>query len=284
MDDNDKTKLLFEEVEIESSTVRKLLANSMTHYPPHYFDANMVNIRSPFRYMVWNWDQLTKAYEPIESDSEELKAAREDLRLLMSYVKGSKALETYFKNKESQVASKTISYKTLWTLFAPGTKVYAGPFLNDMQMFEVLESGYQGENQFIVYCSAFDWDGSHFQRYSYVFTIKEVDQDRRSISQLPCYPIEYYQNDKGEYDDSALRESLIERGKMFCSLCIEKGERSQCIYSGFALCNSEGMARLISDHSVSISVITVVSTMLRICRIKIRAQHIHHQTSRMTSH
>ncbi|OCK89970.1 uncharacterized protein K441DRAFT_666839 [Cenococcum geophilum 1.58] len=102
------------------------------------------------------------------SDSLETKNAREDLGQLLPLVQTSNKLDAYFKTQLSHLAGQTMTFKFIWTLYKPGTRVYARSFLNEYQMFEVQQ----------ISRAAFDWDGTHFTRRTYAFRIKKFEAGR----------------------------------------------------------------------------------------------------------
>ncbi|KAL9024103.1 MAG: hypothetical protein Q9196_006759, partial [Gyalolechia fulgens] len=248
MDYDDEKKCVYSEVDIDHDGVKKLMEETMAHVAPGTF-INAVNYISPFEAIVYNWDALNNATTASNDDDEERKEAREDLDKLLNYVKSTPtpALEGYFKIRELSLANKTMEYKHLWTLFGPGTRVYAQSFLNDMQMFECQVTTYMDKDglkpKLVVCCAAYDWDGAGFRRYSYRFYINQY-QGPRAINSLACFPVQYYQNDKEAYDDADLRVALIERGRKFVQLCTAKPDELQCDYNGLALTKNPGMTRL----------------------------------------
>lgn len=168
----------------------------------------------------------------------------------MILIKNSDALEPFFKIRESQIASRSVRFEWMWTIFAPGTKVYARTFMSDFQMLEV-EMYHRPEDKIdhglermtaSIYCSAFDWDGVKFQRYTYIFDIKRFDGER-PIDSLEVYPIEYF-NDTDDRKDERLRTELKERGRKFWKLCTAKETDLQCTYSGTVMTETTGFARL----------------------------------------
>ena len=171
----------------------------------------------------------------------ETKNAREDLGQLLPLVQTSDKLDAYFKTQLSHLAGQTMTFKFIWTLYKPGTRVYARSFLNEYEMFEVQQSAYADDNRvFKIFCAAFDWDGTHFTRRTYAFRIKKFDGSQ-SVANFACFPVEYYQNEAGESGDRELRKRLIERGRKFCKLCIE--EDVQYDYEGPVMHIGGGLVR-----------------------------------------
>ncbi len=247
MDDDDVNKFDFSEVEIESPGLIGLLRKHLGHYPAELLDGSTAYFYGPFEHFVHSWETLLKATMADSSDSEETMQARDDLSTLLKDIRGSNELESYFKNRENYLVSKTIRYDFLWTLFPPGAKVYARSFMNEPQIFECVScymartaSEHRGKVAF-VHCAAYDWDGTAFQRRAYTFKIKAFEAPK-AINTLPCYPLQYYQQDNGNYDSSALERSLIERAKSFIRLCVKQDDGFQYGYDGHVVIQSKRLA------------------------------------------
>jgi hypothetical protein len=221
MSREDPNRLLYEEVVVKNDSLRNLLAETISHFPPQQFEDQSVGFRSPFEPFVWQWEKLQEASEPIEGDMENIKSAREDLKLLLSLVQTSENLENYFKNELSFQRGETTTFSYIWSLFPPGTKVYARPFIGYIQMFEIQSSTWtdrQAERDtFVVTCAAFDWDGEHFKSLTYTFEIPKFE-GTRSIVDLPCFPVAYYSN------DANILNGLIRQGLKFFELCKKTGQ------------------------------------------------------------
>lgn len=157
--------------------------------------------------------------------------------------------------------AKTVTFGTLWTLFKPGTKVLAKPFMDQWQMFEVqtnwcyvipseqeVSDGSVGFDQFRffhLFCAGFDWDGRHFKRYTYRFTFEKFE-GRGLINGLQCFPVKYWSADNSRgMDFATLEEQLISRGEKFAKLCTATKEDYLCKYGGFLL---HGLPPRVSIH------------------------------------
>ena len=259
--DYDNKRPQREELEIDSAELRKLYLSCEPHFTaPSTEGETLPKLVSPFINFVWRWDSLTRACTPIDDDSDGMRNAREDLTQIMTLVKKSPALEPYFKARDSMMANKTIRYEYLWTIFAPGTKVYSRPFLSDLQMFEVMTCNPPSDalggvpKTFDVWCSAFDWDGSRFDKYEYQFTFNKFDTER-AVDSLQIFPTTYFRDETGKQDDDKVRQELIQRGRDFCEMCLAEVAGVQREYKGKALTETTGLGRLTSsqvdDESVS---------------------------------
>lgn len=244
MDAEHEKKVEFESIEIHSSHLKRLLADTDDRWRDVVMeDSQQVIMQTPFYSFVWGWDKYANACEPKDGDSSELEEARKDLTELMRLVRRSKDLESYFRSRDLLKSSKKIKFEHLWTIFAHGSHVYARSYFNELQMFQVKDCSappHTGK-RFRVSCSAFDWDGSKYSTYTYEFYIKEFGGEKL-ISSLDVFPTDFYCNQEGKYDDSQLRKKLCERGRRYYDLSAE--EPNQCRYDGTAIVSPIGPHRL----------------------------------------
>jgi DNA polymerase III delta prime subunit len=248
MDTEHEKKVAFEEIEIHSSRLKKLLADTDDRWRDLVEGhSQQVTLESPFAFFVWSWDKYAAACEPKNRDSPDLSAAREDLASLMQLIRSSDCLRSYFQSRDLLQSSKKIKYEHLWTIFAHGSRVYARSYGNELQMFEVTESSaaLTKSFRFRVTCSAFDWDGNEWKTYAYDFYIKEFSGEKL-ISSLDVFPTEFYCNQEGVYDDSELRKKLRDRGQKTHDLCKHENMPNQYDYHGSALVSPTGPHRLSS--------------------------------------
>ncbi|KAH7333227.1 P-loop containing nucleoside triphosphate hydrolase protein [Rhexocercosporidium sp. MPI-PUGE-AT-0058] len=225
-----------EEIDLESGALKELLAKILDHVPPAQFKAEHVNFQSPFKVFVWQWPKLEKACETCETDTQERKQARQDLSEILDLVKASDSLSDYFNNLASHQGGDTVTFKNLWTLFQPGTKIYHRSYMEELQMFEVKTTlDIPERGGFRVFAAAFDWNGSEFKPYTYEILIPSFDGSQ-SITNLRCFPVKYYHNTDG----SNVEEKLLERAKLFSKLCLQT--QVQYEYQGSILFNDTGPA------------------------------------------
>ncbi|KAI9845158.1 MAG: hypothetical protein M1837_005043 [Sclerophora amabilis] len=256
---DEQGKFWYSEVEIKSVDLQQLLRTNLMHYPGHYWEGDVVTIIDPFSPLVHNWDKLQKvANEEVANFSEEDKQVRSDLKLLLNIVSTSSGVDKlgkYFKERERYTHNRTITYDALWTLFAPGTVVYAAPFLKQEQLFIVGSSyGYfpqdgRGARPWSVPCWGYDWNGDTFERKSFEFEFEKF-VGSKSINNLPCFPIEYYENGDPEAYE-LLKSRLIKRGHKFRELCIAERGKQMFSYQGKVLYRGIGISVIDSATQVT---------------------------------
>ncbi|KAJ8110721.1 hypothetical protein OPT61_g6504 [Boeremia exigua] len=229
-------KVDFEEVEIHSREMKNLLLKTTIHWEDTVTESDeSVTITSPFYMFVEHWDEHEQACEPNDKDSEPVRQARVDLKDLMGFIKKSESLKSYFRSRDTIITKRRIKFQFLWTLFGHKTRVYARSYMNQMQMFEVQASPGPGyKENFKVRCTAFDWDGTKFAAFTYVFHIKGYENDL-PIDSLDVFPIQYYEDKPTQLSGEQLRQHLIERGRKYVDLCTQHPANFQCQYEGTAL-------------------------------------------------
>lgn len=256
---DEKDKFRYSEVDIKSSALKDLLHKNLMHYPGHYWDGDTVTIQDPFCPIVHNWDALQEvANEAGDGSSEGEKQAHSDLKLLMGIISSSSGvdkLEKYFKEREQHIDNKTVAYETLWTIFSPGRRVYAAPFLKQSQIFIVGSSSvdFPAEGRraepWSISCWGYDWNGETFNRKPYEFEFEKF-AGSKPINSLPCYPLDFYKNgDRNEIKD--LVNSLMDRGRAFRELCSAAKGKQMFSYTGKVLYRGIGISTIDSAMQVT---------------------------------
>lgn len=195
-------------------------------------------IHSPFVWLIWSWDALQASTNSQEDDSEEKEQARIDLDELLKVISSRtevEPLDDYFTKRKIYKKEKIITYQALWTIFPPGTVVCASIVFNEPQLFFVTDStrNDRRKKNFILTSSCLDWDGTRFRLTPYELKI-EYFKDKRSISTLAVYPLEYHKDKKG------LKELLIKRGRKYETYCTAKQGNQMFRYNGPILSQKGG--------------------------------------------
>ena len=220
----------------------RLLKENVEHSRDDMWQKEEVVLKSPYQMLVYSWNKLNARTErPTHSELDHEKEAREDLSLLLCYVRNSQELKDYFESRESDYHRGITSFKNLWTIFAPSTTVVAAPFMGIQQLFEVsqitkiLASSYKDvKDYWLITCSIIDFDGA-FCRKEYQFKIEQFD-DTRSITSLECFPSKFLDN------EAEFFEQCEKRGRDFKKYCFGlKGAQKLFTYSGDALSSGVGL-------------------------------------------
>ncbi|KAG9194544.1 hypothetical protein G6011_04579 [Alternaria panax] len=205
----------------------------------------VTSLSSPFASLVWTWAEADEqANKYVESETPDEKQARVDLGELMRVIfasSGIQALDQYFKERSFFIDEDTISHAALWTLFPPGTLIISHPFLGEPQIFTVdsCDRFVRDVHTFDLVCFSFDWAGTEFTRVPFEMKIRYWGSNRKSITELPFYPLKYYicpdnQDTTSEDGIAQLKERLVARGKKFVELCTADPGKQMFTYSGDA--------------------------------------------------
>jgi len=215
---------------------------------------------------VHNWESLEKAAEPVEGEEGEKKQSREDLVKLLECVEAAPELEKYFKTRESNIKANITTYDTMWSIFKPRTKVLAKLFLGTYQVFEVALAPIPRFNRvprrrsISVWC--WDWNGKEMTKVFYDIMIDRF-WGTKDISQLACYPLEYYM-DGSEKEIEKLCKEIRERGAKYNRIVRTKSGASQMfIHNGAAL--SERRSVVKKDRKDTVSIFTPALVVILMC-------------------
>ncbi|KAE9374033.1 P-loop containing nucleoside triphosphate hydrolase protein [Stipitochalara longipes BDJ] len=221
------------EVEIEFEPLQRLI---------------VTKCRAPYSPLIFSWlEALREAQKIVEGETEDEKQARTDLAELLKIISTSSGhlqLDRYFKERDTFLAEKSITHGALWTLFPPGTLILANPFLEEPQIFSVqsCDGFVSDDDPFHLVCYSFDWNGFEFNRVAFELTIESWGDDRKSIIELPFYPLDYYEGSSLDVGNGnmiqgaieKLKNKLIKRGKRYEELCVAEKGKQMFNYDGTA--------------------------------------------------
>ena len=173
----------------------------------------------------------------------------------MDTVKAAPELVGYFKTRESNLNAAITTYETMWTLFAPKTKIIAKPFLNTSQIFEVegapVPYGRVPPKTLRVLAFCWDWNGKEMTKVFYLLPIDKF-RGTKDINQLPCYPIKYYKNGTPE-DVDELCKAIKTRGIKYNKIVRSPPGATQMFsYNGEAVSDRRNVIKSTENNGVSI--------------------------------
>ncbi|RYP17984.1 hypothetical protein DL765_004203 [Monosporascus sp. GIB2] len=173
------------ELEIKDLDLILLLDEVIGRYPGVNFKASLVIISSPFAVLVHNWQKLVERAQDVP-DAQPCKK----LANLLAAVKATPELEDYFRIRDADAKSRTVTFETLWTLFAPETLVVARPFMNIQQVFRVIDTIRLSSRFFRIWAWHWDWDGKALIKVKYDLDIERF-VGTRLVDDLPYQPLAY---------------------------------------------------------------------------------------------
>lgn len=216
-----------------------VLAKQLAHDQNRHWLAQEQIIADPVQNEIWYWNELCS----IAKSNRGSEQGRRDLQLLLDHLHDIMPNEIKLMKCISSVTK--ILAKDLKWLFRPGTLVISKPFQDEPHLFRVHECHLHGgsideDRAFVVVAWAFNWTGIELiQEYHNFDILQSGDKNQEmTITDLPCYPVNYFKNSDGAYDTKAveaLKSDLIARGKLFRRLCREPKYRKQHTYEGEVL-------------------------------------------------
>lgn len=174
------------------------------------------------------------------TESERAGETREALADLLECIRTVRELKDYFKTRDTNITRQVISYKYLWTLFSPATRVVASPFMGIRQLFlveeieEIKATRHNPESYWQVTCIYLDFDTS-FSRRMVNFKVKSFE-DTKPIKALECYPTKFMDH------EVEFLKVCEEQGSKFKSFCFGlKGAAKLFFYEGNATSSGIGL-------------------------------------------
>jgi hypothetical protein len=219
------------EVIIRNAQLQALLREVMSRYLKHEFQSTFhkkeIVLLKPFIPLLFNWEQLDHATTDPHILQKHGEEVINDLKALLDLAQ--RLAPDYTQSWNNILQSKTVMLKYLFTMFKPGTLVVTMPHSNKPQLMKVHHFGAGSSSNLndtsSVFCEAYDWNGTKLERVRYEFPMPKMDATERiRVRELPCYPIEMYEDEHGIKGIEALRKNLIERGQKFESLCVSRGD------------------------------------------------------------
>ena len=237
---NDNMTIDRTEIIIRNQGLLALLREVLSPYLKHEFQAlfekKELLLSNPFIPIVYNWEELQAATTNADllrkygsGDVGDLKQVLDLVERIVPDITGS---------WNNILLSKSVMQKYLFTMFKPGNIVITRPQGDHLQLMKVHHYGagstYNPNGTSSVFCEGYDWNGERLERLRYEFPMPKIDHSELiAIRDLPCYPLEMYEDEQGVRSDKALRKRLIERGRKFETLCFSQDKvRSRYQYEG----------------------------------------------------
>lgn len=229
---DEENKYGYTELFINQRELQSLLKETCKSSPAARWDRLM----SPFRGIIYDWEALNNAANDFDDEgTSDRNIARQDLKELLTLVKGCPDLETYFQQVDKWKAASEITFEFLWTLFPPGSMVFSNPIQKMPQAFISKDHitkdnperpGGSSKKEFVLTAWSYDWDGEQFNRVATRMKIAYFE-GAKAINSLLFYPIEYHVDpNTNTCDPENIKAILKKRGEKFRKICIsEKGSQ-----------------------------------------------------------
>ncbi|KAF2875800.1 P-loop containing nucleoside triphosphate hydrolase protein [Massariosphaeria phaeospora] len=204
---NDPRKVLaIHSIVIQSPLLKDLLARVLKNYPGVTVGLNRLEFQGKFEPLIHRWTELQEAISMLGDATEEDRKTKDHAGTLQDIL--IKEFKNLIDNSQDMKSKRVMTYEHLWTLFQPGSVVFARQDGQETAMTLVeTKYGQDGNGQpcFWLTCRYVDWDGTRFGSNKLNLSIA-LYTGTRNITQLRVFPLEYH------HDAQALRTRLIERG------------------------------------------------------------------------
>ncbi|KAF2496777.1 P-loop containing nucleoside triphosphate hydrolase protein [Lophium mytilinum] len=204
---NDPRKVLaIHSIVVQSPLLKKMLARVLKDYPGVTAGLARLEFSGKFEPIIHRWTELRDAIEKLGDDTDDDKKTKEHAELFYNLLKTE--FKSMIDTSQDMKSKGVMTYEHLWTLFQPGSTVYARQDGQETAM-KLHETKYgadrNGNPCFWLTCKYVDWDGAKFGSNKLNLSIP-LYSGTRHINQLPVYPLENH------HEKDALRTRLIERG------------------------------------------------------------------------
>lgn len=191
---------------VQSPLLKEILDKVLKNYPGVTVDLSRLEFQGKLEPLIHRLPTLQDAITRLGNQTEVERISKSHAELLRDLL-----IEEYgsmIKTTEEMKGKRVMSFDHLWTLFEPGTIVFAKQDGRELAM-ELIEARYarnaNGVPHFWLQCMSIDWDGVHFGSNETNFSVATY-VGVHSITTLEVYPIEFHS--EGE----AVRARLIGRG------------------------------------------------------------------------
>lgn len=192
-------------LQVNSPHLKAILKATVKEFPGVSFQTKDITIDAPYRVLFHCRHDLEHAGRDLESGSE----AAEHLNLLLAFIR--EQFKETIEESDNLLEQGLIDYQYLWTIFRPGTTIYA-PISGQPRAFTLNSYGYSCDppalNLTLEYV---DFDGKSLGTRTTGHRIPAFSGAER-INKLSAYPISWHPNVDG------MRMKLIDRGRRFESL------------------------------------------------------------------
>lgn len=218
------------EVVIDSVRIVDAFKAIITYYPGLELRGITMTVPEPYCVFYHYYEELKtfqKAHDsslerPVEAKEPETTPTgpethnlemTEHLNIVRDFIEGQNLQEVELERKRHLQNPPVATYRMMWLLFKPGTRVYnfiSGRATAGVVISVQTDSGPQRPGLRSLKFWTLDFDGFKLGRRELSHNFRPFDGEKR-VSELPVSPCELYD----AQDNNRLRNKLIDRGKMF---------------------------------------------------------------------
>ena len=187
-------------LQINSQHLKDILKKTIQDFPGVSFNTQDITIDKPFRVLFHYRHELEEAGRELEDDSD----AAQHLDLLLDFIE--EEFKDAIETTENLLEQGMINYEYLWTIFMPGTTVYA-PVYGQPRAFTLNSYGFSCDPPgLILNMNYVDFEGTDMGTRSNSRLVSAFGGAEK-IADLSAFPMEWHPN-KDE-----IQRQLIARGR-----------------------------------------------------------------------
>ncbi|KAE8370617.1 P-loop containing nucleoside triphosphate hydrolase protein [Aspergillus caelatus] len=198
--------LVLDSIVVQSPSLKKTLGEVFSGFAGITASLKKLVFKAPFHPFYNRWKLFS---EILERQKREDPDAAAYTQLLYDVLNSE--LKDDMDEIEDHVSHGVITYRLLWALFEPGSRIVTAPMLDER--FLIVESTQYDSNEgyFGVHAKGIDWDGKEFGYANAMLPIFQFSGTRR-INELLVFPESFHSSiDKA-------RLNAISRGRIFQKL------------------------------------------------------------------
>ena len=215
-------------LKINSPAIINALQRVVDYYPEQDFSGDSLSVSQPFALLIHHQRELAsfrETYAPGKVRSENECCEREEntyehLGVLQKLLQQRVGVSVEIEKLRHERGYAT--FEMLWMLFKPGITVYSDTWSDGNYDAYVIHSVTGGAAEsptspLQMRLWNLEFDGSLIGRCGMTRTQSPYNGEKR-ISELEVFPCEFWEDNPTEKYPNGLKESLIERGKVFLKL------------------------------------------------------------------
>ena len=204
---NDPRRVLsMHSIVVQSPLLKKLLVKVLKGYPGVTVGLNRLEFTGKFEPLIHRWAELQDAIAKLSDETEAQRTTKAHAELLQGIL--TKEFKNMIDTSQDMKSKRVMTFEHLWTLFQPGSVVFARQDGQETAL-SLVETRYgqdcNGIPCFWATCKYVDWDGAKFGTNKINLSIS-IYTGTRAITSLRVYPLEFHP--EGE----TICTRLIERG------------------------------------------------------------------------
>jgi hypothetical protein len=203
-----RKKLEIHSIIVQSPLIKNILKTVLDGYRGITVELDRLEFDAPFEPFVHRWEKLRNARAEVHDP-----ATKEHLELLWTTLEAE--LKVKIDKSKDLIAHNVMTYDLLWTMFEPGTLVYAN-IEGDDRILRTQSYSYSCYPVpcFQVFTELVTWDG---QRFGTTVDTQEIGQYKgtESITNLSVFPLGNHPSAAGVQQCCILRGRIFESFKGF---------------------------------------------------------------------